>query len=174
MGILFAVAVLGFIISIFLLAKFIVPNIDKRFSNMLSSSDILGDLYNSNELKFYSAIVGYLTSTCYIVVQFIALGYILKISLNIPFEIGVVLSGLIVTVYSTAGGIKSIVFTDVFQFLIIAVAIPIIAVIATNKVGSLPILIDQVPESHTKVFSHPQFFEYLCYFLASALPIGSF
>ena len=58
------------------------------------------------------------------------------------------------------------------KFLIIAVAIPIIAVIATNKVGSLPILIDQVPESHTKVFSHPQFFEYLCYFLASALPIG--
>ena len=171
-GILFFIAALGFVISMVLLAKFIVPNIDKRFSEMLSSSDILGYLYSSNDFKFYSAIVGYLVCTCFTVGQFIAIGYVLKIFLNIPFWMGVVVSGLIITIYSTTGGIKSIVLTDILQFFIVAVAVPIIAVIAKNKVGGLSILLDKVPESHMKVFSHPQFFEYLFYFLAYALPVG--
>ena len=47
---------------------------------------------------------------------------------GLPETYGIIISGLIITLYSSLGGIKSVTFTDVISFLLFGTILPIVTV----------------------------------------------
>jgi Na+/proline symporter len=79
-----------------------------------------------------------------------------------------VLVGIIVITYSALGGIKSVTYTDVFQFLSFGTFIPIIALVIWNNLESPNMVIYTL--THTSVFSFTEVIGwkvYGCYYFTS-------
>ncbi len=106
--------------------------------------------------------------------QFIALGKIASSLLGIEFYLGVVIGGVIIIVYSVYGGIKAVLATDILQFLIIIIVIPLISVILLSKIGGIKAIITSLPKEKFFVFNHKKLDYYLIYALVGcALPGGA-
>ncbi|NEJ83338.1 hypothetical protein GR268_43490, partial [Rhizobium leguminosarum] len=150
---------------------FIVPHI-KHFANCLTMGDVMGSLYGKYS-QILTGILGTLYSFCMIGMELFMLGIVCQSLLGIPASWGIIIGGLLLAIYSAHGGIKAITTTDVFQFLILFIVIPLIASIALNKVGGIKEVFLQVPADRFKVFTHEKFSFYLTLFLIwSVLPLG--
>ena len=69
----------------------------------------------------------------------------------------IVLGGLGLALYAMHGGIKAVTATDVFQFLVLLIGIPVLAVIVLEKAGGMHAVIAQVPPEKLQIVHHPEF-----------------
>lgn len=170
-GIIGAIAALGVCIQILLVGIFITPHM-KHFPDCLTIGDVMGKFYGRYS-QIITGILGTLYSFCMIGMQLLVLGVVCKSLLGISASWGIIIGGLILIIYSTHGGIKAVTATDVFQFLVLFVVIPLIVSIALNKAGGIKEVFNQVPAEKFKVFTHEKFSFYLTLFLIwSILPLG--
>ncbi|XP_059148634.1 sodium-coupled monocarboxylate transporter 2-like [Physella acuta] len=96
----------------------------------------LTSIYEYFELRFHSRTVrmsaltvGMLQTICYMAVALYSPALGLQTTANIPLWMSIVIVGIIGTVYSALGGIKSVVWADAFQcFVMFGGALPIIIV----------------------------------------------
>ncbi|MHB9147058.1 MAG: sodium:solute symporter family protein [Candidatus Amoebophilus sp.] len=170
-GVIRTVAAFGVIIQILIVTAFVVPRM-KHFNSCLTMGDVMGSLYGGYS-QVLTGILGTLYSFCMIGMELFLLGIVFESLLGMPASWGIIMGGLLLTIYSAYGGIKSVTVTDVFQFLILFIVIPLIASIAINKVGGIREVFHQVPADRLKVFTHEKFSFYLTLFLIwSILPLG--
>jgi Na+/proline symporter len=89
---------------------------------------------------------------------------------GIPNIYGILIAGVIVTIYSSLGGIKSVTFTDIIQFITFCAVIPIVAYILLNSVNNTNAITDTLLNNplfdYKKVFdfSNSSNFNYLLLF----------
>lgn len=81
----------------------------------------------------------------------IAIGKMAHYFFGINQTLSMLLALGIVTLYSTIGGIKAVAITDVFQFLIFFIALPIACAIGYNNVGGYQNIINSLPHSHLTI-----------------------
>lgn len=125
-GLGFVVAVtLGDLLNLFIIGKFFAPRMGE-FLNKLSIAEAMGDLYGKN-IRIITAISGFVGISGIIAIQLKISGLLFEFALGIPLIYGIVISGIIITLYSSLGGIKSVTFTDVIQFIAFGTIIPVIA-----------------------------------------------
>ena len=163
---------IGAFIGLMLLGRFIASKFDGRFDNMLSFSDMIKYFYGQNA-EILSAVIGYVFCIIAFGIQLIAMGNIMSNCFDIPYINAVVITGGLVVAYSTFGGIRAVTMTDVFQFAVLIVIVPIIANVAAVEAGGLKYLFnkDTMP-NHTQIFSHPKFREYVALFFFWCLPFN--
>lgn len=170
-GIIGAIASFGVTIQILLFAIFIVPHI-KHFTTYLTIGDVMGSLYGKYS-QILTGILGTLYSFYMIGMQLFVLGIICKSLLGVHTNWGIMVGGLLLTTYSAYGGIKAVTATDIFQFLVLFIVIPLIAGMALNKAGGLQAVFTQIPATKLEVFTHKKFSFYSSLFLIwSVLPLG--
>lgn len=125
-GLGFVVAVtLGDLLNLFIIGKFFAPRMGE-FLNKLSIAEAMGDLYGKN-VRIITAISGFVGISGIIAIQLKISGLLFEFALGIPLIYGIIISGIIITLYSSLGGIKSVTFTDVIQFIAFGTIIPVIA-----------------------------------------------
>lgn len=169
-GLAFFVIAMGQSLSFFFHAYVIAPKIIRGFSNKISIGEIMGDLYGKPG-QLMSGIANVLFSVAYIAVQVKAIGYVCSLFLNVSNLEGTIIGSFIVIVYSSLGGIRSVVFTDVLQFGILIVGIPLMANVALDKVGGWEYLLFNLPEQHIELTSYQGSFAlFLAYFIYCAFP----
>lgn len=171
-GIVFLVAMLGDGLSCIVAARFIAPKFDSRFDGMISAGDIIRKYYG-RAVERFSALVVCVSSLGVISAQLIALGHIMQTMLGIPFNYAVCMMGAIMIAYSTFGGIKAVTMTDVLQFAILVVTIPILAQVALSNAGDFSTMFQKVAEmdsSKMQVFGSPYLVEYCFLFVLYAMP----
>jgi solute:Na+ symporter, SSS family len=78
-------------------------------------------------------------------VRLYALGIFVKAATNISLETSILTCGIIVALYTIAGGLWAVVITDVVQFIILIVATLILVPLTIQAAGGLPNLIDTIP-----------------------------
>lgn len=117
-----------------LIAIYIVPLITKHYGAE-SVGDILSTYYG-NLGRFIAGVSSVIVSVGFLAVQISVSGYIFQYILEINYIEGVILSYSIVLIYTTIGGLQSIVFTNILQFFAMIIAIPIITFIGISKIGS--------------------------------------
>lgn len=78
----------------------------------------------------------------------IAIGKLFNYFFGINELAAMILVTAVVTIYSVSGGIKAVAITDVFQFLIFFVALPVACAIGYNDIGGYKQIINSLPESH--------------------------
>lgn len=147
----------------------------KRFSlnrDMISVGDLMEEYYGKLG-RIVAGVCGVLVSIAIIGAQVAALGIIFNTFLDISIEIGVIVGAGIIIFYSSLGGIKAVTITDVIQFAILIVVIPLICSIGLQQIpGGLTGLLSRLPESHVSVFYDKKLlFQHIIIFMVFAFPL---
>lgn len=110
----------------------------------------------------------------YIAAQLVAMGLIMNVVTGMELWIGIVVSSVVVTLYTYIGGMWAISVTDFFQSIIIIVGLLVLAVILAGKSGGVLNVLSEVPKENFKFLPNPDGKEIVIYLAAwSVLGLGS-
>ena len=85
-------------------------------------------------------------------IQAIAIASLASVLVGLEYEIALILSALVVILYTTIGGLKIDIITDFVQFWIILIVFLILAFIGYSEVGGISNLLSNVPQGHLNPF----------------------
>ncbi|AVP87920.1 Putative Na+/proline symporter [Candidatus Phycorickettsia trachydisci] len=105
-----------------------------EFLGKLSVAESMGEMFGQ-KTRIITVIFGLIRSICYLGVNFKVSSQILELLFGASGYYATVWSALIVLIYSTLGGIRSVTFTDFIQFLTFGCLMPAIAIIAWQSLG---------------------------------------
>lgn len=88
----------------------------------------------------------------YIAAQLVALGLILNVVADIPVVNAIIISSVIVTLYTFIGGMWAISITDFIQSIIIVLGLLVLAYILARQAGGVSVVLNEVPEKDLKFF----------------------
>jgi Na+/proline symporter/signal transduction histidine kinase len=120
------------------------------FKNSISVVDIMELAYKKTG-KYVTAISSILFSVAVLSVQTTAIAYLFQHFLGLSYEVGAFIGIGVVTLYSALGGVRSVIITDIFQFLIFFFIIPIACGYAYFKSGGYHAIMSKIPETHKQV-----------------------
>jgi solute:Na+ symporter, SSS family len=110
----------------------------------------------------------------YIAAQLVAMGLILNIITGIDLWQGVVISSLVVTIYTYIGGMWAISLTDFVQTIVIIVGLLILSIVLWGQVGGVSKILEVVPDNTFKFLPAFELKEIVAYIAAwSVLGFGS-
>jgi SSS family transporter len=110
----------------------------------------------------------------YIAAQLVAMGLIINVVTGVAVWEGVVISAVVVTIYTYIGGMWAISITDFIQTIIIIAGLLVLAIILGNKAGGVSTVISRVPEGDLKFLPSLNLKEIVAYVAAwSVLGLGS-
>ena len=124
-------ATIGISVAFLIVSFILVPRMGE-FLGKVSIAEAMGDLYG-NKVRLVTAIAGTIGAAGLIAVQFKAFGNVVSYFIGITPTIAVIISGLIVTVYSAFGGIRAVTFTDVLQGFSFGVIIPLLGFVIWSQ-----------------------------------------
>ncbi len=144
-GIGMTVALFGFSIATIFTGKHLVPGIS-RFAGAASTGGIIARAYGKK--------AGILTGICAFVccagvvgAQMESMGVAFHTLLGIPPKAGVLLGCGIVLLYSTVGGLQSVIAADMVQFALLAVGMPLLLILSLHRAGGIGAVIQATPPS---------------------------
>ena len=121
-GLMWCVIFFAFSLQTILIGLFIAPKL-----RLFDKAYTLGDVMAARYGKIVKLITGILSVVFLMgVIGAIAnaSGHIISSLTGIPFFISVIISMAVVVIYSAIGGIKTVIVTDVLQFIVLAICIP--------------------------------------------------
>lgn len=139
------VALWGFSLKEILVAKYIAPNM-QHYEHAISVGDIMEPAYGK-EARIFSGIFGFILCAGILGAQIGAIGYIFNLFLGIDKTYGILIGMSIVIIYATIGGMKAVVWTDIIQFIVLAVGMPLVLYFGLESVGGWEALQTTVPEA---------------------------
>lgn len=158
-GLYFIFSQLGEVLAILLVGMVFAPRMGE-FLNNLSIADAMGSLYGK-PVRLISAVTGVMVSWGLLAGQLKVSGLVFEYCFNLPEVYGILIGGMIVTLYSSFGGIKSVTFTDVVQLLTFATMLPTLAFCIFDKVGDVNIFVNTITThplfDYNKVFDFSQY-----------------
>ena len=149
LGIANIVALWGFSLKEILVAKFIAPRTG-NFPGVIS----VGDLMDRGYGKIGRIVSGFFSVfLCAGIVgaQVGAMGIIFNVFLDIAPIWGILIGCGIVITYSTIGGMRAVVLTDIIQFCVLAVGIPMTLIFGLVKLGGVSAIETAVPAGHFSI-----------------------
>ena len=130
-------------------AKIFANNIE-RFRGCLTIGDIMFKLYGKAG-RYVSSIASIIIGIGVIAAQAHAAGQVFHYFFGVSQLTGILISYGILTVYSALGGVRSVVTTEIFQFLIFFFIFPISYVLTLKDLGGFDQLIALLPSTHTSI-----------------------
>lgn len=110
----------------------------------------------------------------YIAAQLVAMGLILQVVSGISLWQGVLISSVVVTIYTYVGGMWAVTITDFIQTLIIIAGLIVVAVVLGRMAGGVENVLAAVPPDRFKFFPDLNVRDILAYLAAwSVLGLGS-
>lgn len=148
-GIVNIFALWGFSVKEILVAKFIAPKMQAH-RDAISIGDIMAKSYGKPG-RLVSGVCGVMLCVGIIGAQVGAMGYVFEIFLDIPKIWGVLLGCGTLIIYVTLGGIRAVVVTEIVQFMILAVGLPLALVYGIIAAGGVDAVIAKVPVGHFSI-----------------------
>ena len=139
-------ALWGFSLKEILVAQFIAPQI-KRYDAPITVDHIMGHHYGK-AAKVVTGIFSVILCSGILGAQVGAMGYIFNIFLGLDQIYGIIIGLGIVITYSTIGGMRAIVYTDVLQFLVLTVGLPLVLIFGVVEAGGIGAVMQAVPADH--------------------------
>ncbi len=148
-GIVNIVVLWGFSLKELLVAKFIAPKMG-NFPDVISVGDIMERGYGTMA-KVITGFFSVFLCAGIVGAQVKAMGLIFNVFLDIKPIWGILIGCGIVITYSTVGGMRAVVLTDVIQFCVLAVGIPAALVFGIVKLGGFSAIKAAVPAGHFSI-----------------------
>lgn len=159
-GIANIVALWGFSLKEVLVAGFIAPRMD-RYRDAISVGDIM-EVHYGKTAKIFSGVFGFILCAGILGAQIGAIGYVTNLFLGFERIWGIMLGCGIVITYATVGGMKAVVWTDIVQFIILAVGLPLTLYFGIQSAGGLDYVLNAVPPDHLSLPVEPAAIVALC------------
>ena len=151
------------IICLFWMALLIAPRMI-HFEGSLTMGDIMGKLYGKHG-QVATGMLGFLATICIVSGQIRALAYVYEFLLGLKNHWAIGLGGIIAITYAAFGGMKAVTITDVLQFVVLVIVIPMIAHVIINEVGGIKVLLSRVPTEKLQIGGHLK----LGYYISASL-----
>lgn len=103
--------------------------------NALTVPDYVEARYQSKNTRIVATISILLFSTIYLVAQFMGISYLWEVLIGIPFHYGLIIYAIIVAVYTAIGGYYSVVYTDLFQGIVMTLTAIAVIPYACSQFG---------------------------------------
>lgn len=145
-GILNIVVLWGFSLQQFLVARFVAPRME-RYSHAISVGDIMACHYGKIG-QVFTGIFTFIFCAGILGAQVGATGNIFNILLGIHKSWGMFIGIGIVIIYNTVGGMGGVVATDVLQFVILAIGLPLTLILGIVHAGGLNNMVSLLPAGH--------------------------
>ncbi|WP_342638100.1 ATP-binding protein [Orientia tsutsugamushi] len=133
-GILALLAIIGQILGLFCYPYILIPRMQEFFGK-LSAAEVIGDLYGRH-VRVIVAVCSIIVSATTIAMQIKVFSTMFNHFLGIDSVYATIISSMVVIIYSAFGGIKAVVFTDIFQSLAFGAFIPTLAILIWGILGS--------------------------------------
>lgn len=167
-GIGTTVALLGFSVSMVAVGLFIAPRVG-RFTGIYTVGGIMEKTYGKSA-RILTGLFAFLCCAGVVGAQMETMGVVFHSLLGISPTLGILLGGGVVLLYSTFGGMRSVIVADILQFLLLAVGMPLLLCGALQKAGGLTAVLHAVPANRFSVFSGRTPIEFLS--LCGTLALG--
>jgi SSS family solute:Na+ symporter len=148
-GMVYSVALLGFSLQIMLVALFIAPRI-KSFPSALSVGDIIEPAYGK-KARIITGVFSMLICAGILGAQIGALGAIFNVFFSVSPIIGIMIGCGIIFFYSTIGGMTAVVKTDVLQFVLLMISMPLLFLMGINACGGWSAFVSNIPAGHLQI-----------------------
>lgn len=158
-GLLFLFVYLGFTLQTILIGSFIAPKL-RNYEGAFTVGDILGFHYGKLS-RVFTGLISMLYCAGIVGIVAKVSGLLLEATMGIPFIWGVIISTIIVVLYSTLGGMRTVLFTDMFQFSMLTLAVAFFCITVFIKAPSLDIIITKLPESFNNPFEGITFIHFI-------------
>jgi SSS family solute:Na+ symporter len=142
-GIVNIIGLWGFSLKEILVARYIAPKFD-HFPNAISVGDVMATAYGKVG-RIVTGICALFLCTGIVGAQVGAMGIVFNVFYGMDRLWGIAVGCGIVILYTTFGGMRAVVVTDLFQFGILAIGMPLVLIFGVNYVGGLDALIAAVP-----------------------------
>ncbi len=147
------------VICIVWIALLIAPRMI-HFEGCLTMGDIMGTLYGKHG-QVATGVLGFFATICIVSGQIRALAYVYEFILGVKSGWAIGLGGFIAITYASLGGMKAVTITDVLQFVVMVIVIPMIAHVMTNEVGGAKALLSSIPTEKLQIVGHPNWGYYI-------------
>lgn len=161
------IALCGFSISIILVGSLIAPRMTK-FQKAISTGEIMGMSYGK-PARIFTGIFGMLVCAGILGAQVGAIGYIFNIFLGLPNIYGILIGCGIVILYSTFGGMKAVVATDIIQFVVLGISMPVLLILSISATGGVDNLVARTDPAFFNIFNGYSITGFISLFLTLAL-----
>ena len=155
------VALWGFSLKSLLVGTFIAPRMHE-FSGCISVGDIMRTRYGRTG-QVLSGILGVMVCAGITGAQVGAMGIVFHQFMGMDKSLGILIGCGIVIAYTTLGGMRAIVLTDVIQFIVLSIALPLALFLGIRQLGGIDALVQAVPPAHLTILGGQK----------SALALGS-
>lgn len=162
-GILALSPMFGIGLSLILRAIYIAPKMF-YFRGCLTMGDMFGKLYGEYAKKT-TGVINIVVSIAFMVMQISAIGLICDKFMGLDRNISIIMGGLSVVLYSSFGGMRAVVATDILQFILLSICIVILTNFTVYLAGGTSNILIHLPKNKFEVFNNPSFFKNLTIFL---------
>jgi Na+/proline symporter len=166
-GIIVMVTFLSISLSHIVQALWIAPKM-VHFKQCMTMGDVMGTLYG-RPTQVITGFFSFVIAICCAGAEVIILGVVSESLLGIDARLGILLGGLALTIYVVRGGMKSVTATDVLQFLVLFVLLPVLAATALEQAGGIKAVLTHIPPAQCALWHHPKFSYYSVLFLFIAV-----
>ncbi len=142
-GIGMTVALLGFSVGTILTGRYLTSGI-ARFAGAASVGDIMTRAYG-RRAGIVTGFFSFVMSAGMVGAQIEGMGGILHALLGIHPTAGVLIGVAVVLLYSTVGGLRSVIAADIVQFILLAVGMPLLFLCAVSRAGGVGAVIQATP-----------------------------
>ena len=118
------IGTMGLIISFWLNGWYVIPKLSK-YMHTFSITHALGNMYGPT-IQVMGAVAMLIFDICKLIIEFIILQKVLAIFFNINESVALVIVVAFTTLYALKGGIVAVVITDVIQFIVFLIGLPMI------------------------------------------------
>jgi len=134
---------LGFSVQLILIGVLFANRISKFYS-ALSVGDLFKHSYGKN-IQILVGIVALAYTVVVVISQTVALGKLVGMISPFTYEINVIISVGFIVAYCYFGGVRSVVVTDILQFLVFVIAIPVIFIYSVYHLGGVDVFLEKIP-----------------------------
>lgn len=141
----------------FLIIGFIFAPRMAEFLGQLSVAEAMGSLYGKN-VRIITALAGFIGTIGALALQLKVSSIVLTYLFGISTIYSTIASSLVVILYSSFGGIRSVTFTDLIQFFMFTAIIPIVIFTIWGSIDNSDNLIETI--SNNPLFDYKVVFDY--------------
>jgi len=148
-GIVIFVITIGFVLNQVLTGLFIAPKM-REMGNIYTVGDVMG-YYYGRAGRFVTGIFTFIYSVSIFGVQLLAMGRILQTLTGFDLIPMTIIASAIVVIYTWAGGMWAVIYTDAVQFIVLAIGITLSAVLTYSQVGGGEALMTKLDAMHLSI-----------------------
>lgn len=150
-GISTTLALLGFSLGMVLIGKFLAPGVS-RFPGAVTVGGIIGSAYG-RKARVLTGLFSFLCCAGVVGAQMESIGLVFHVLLGVERHVGILIGCGIVLLYTTFGGLQSVIFADILQFVLLAVGMPVLLILAMGKAGGPEQVLSAIPGEYWNPFN---------------------